>query len=59
MVSICRSKFKARGMINMGKAQILTDKKDGWTVYTADGKPSAQWEKTVLVTESGCEVLTY
>ncbi len=31
---------------------------DGWTVVTADGSPSAQFEHTVLVTEDGCEVLT-
>ncbi len=31
---------------------------DGWTVVTADGSPSAQFEHTVLVTESGREVLT-
>ncbi|MDB4975974.1 MAG: Methionine aminopeptidase [Myxococcaceae bacterium] len=31
---------------------------DGWTVVTADGKLSAQFEHTVLVTETGCEVLT-
>ncbi|KAI4453551.1 methionine aminopeptidase [Holotrichia oblita] len=51
--------FTVEPMINMGEAKIFTDKKDGWTVYTADGKPSAQWEKTVLVTEIGSEVLTY
>ncbi|MCB9748702.1 MAG: type I methionyl aminopeptidase [Myxococcales bacterium] len=31
---------------------------DGWTVVTADGSPSAQFEHTVLVTETGCEILT-
>jgi methionyl aminopeptidase len=31
---------------------------DGWTVVTADGSPSAQFEHTVLVTEHGYEVLT-
>lgn len=51
--------FTVEPMINMGKAKIFTDDKDNWTVYTADGKPSAQWEKTVLVTEFGSEVLTY
>lgn len=51
--------FTVEPMINMGKAQITTDEQDGWTVYTDDGKPSAQWEKTVLVTETGSEVLTY
>lgn len=51
--------FTVEPMINMGKAQISIDKNDNWTVYTADGKPSAQWEKTVLVTGTGCEILTY
>jgi methionyl aminopeptidase len=32
--------------------------KDGWTVETKDGRNSAQWEHTLLVTSSGCEVLT-
>ncbi len=30
-----------------------------WTVYTEDGRDSAQWEVTVLVTEDGCEVLVW
>lgn len=29
-----------------------------WTVYTSDGKNSAQWEHTIVVTKTGCEVLT-
>ena len=32
--------------------------KDGWTVVTADGRRSAQFEHTVLVTETGVEILT-
>ena len=51
--------FTVEPMINLGGAEVFTDEEDDWTVYTADGKPSAQWEKTVLVTENGCEVLTY
>ena len=31
---------------------------DGWTVVTSDGLPSAQFEHTVIVTETGCDVLT-
>jgi methionyl aminopeptidase len=31
---------------------------DGWTVLTADRKPTAQFEHTVLVTDSGVEILT-
>lgn len=31
---------------------------DDWTAVTQDGKRSAQFEQTLLVTESGCEILT-
>jgi methionyl aminopeptidase len=31
---------------------------DGWTVVTADGRWTAQFEHTVLVTDSGVEILT-
>lgn len=51
--------FTIEPMVNMGSNEVFTDADDGWTVYTADGQPSAQWEVTVLVTEDGCEVLTY
>lgn len=44
-------------MINQGAAQVVLDP-DGWTVRTADGGLSAQFEHTLLVTDSGCEVLT-
>lgn len=44
-------------MINMGTAEVKFDG-DGWTCRTADGRPSAHYENTVLVTESGCEILT-
>ncbi len=51
--------FTIEPMVNMGKADIYTDEENGWTVYTRDGKPSAQWEVTLAVTEDGCEILTY
>ncbi len=51
--------FTIEPMINMGTWRIRVDKKDGWTVRTADGKPSAQWEVQVLVTEQGYEILAY
>ena len=51
--------FTVEPMVNMGKAKVETNQKDGWTVYTADGLPSAQWEKTVVVTETGYDILTY
>ena len=44
-------------MINAGSAKVTTDEKDHWTVRTADGSLSAQWEKTILITENGAEVL--
>ncbi len=44
-------------MINAGKKQVTTDKNDGWTVRTKDGSLSAQWEKTILITETGNEIL--
>lgn len=49
--------FTIEPMINMGTKEVYVDEKDNWTVRTADGKPSAQWEITVLVTEDGHEVL--
>jgi methionyl aminopeptidase len=45
-------------MINMGTPDFYVDEENGWTVHTADGMPSAQWEVTVAVTESGYEILT-
>jgi len=49
--------FTIEPMINAGKAatSVLSD---GWTVVTKDRSLSAQWEHTVLVTETGVEVLT-
>ncbi|TMP41873.1 type I methionyl aminopeptidase [Pseudoalteromonas citrea] len=49
--------FTIEPMINQGSAKIKT-KKDGWTVVTKDKKLSAQAEHTILVTETGFEVLT-
>lgn len=51
--------FTIEPMINMGSDAIYTDEEDGWTVYTEDGKPSAQWEIQVLITEDGYEILAY
>jgi methionyl aminopeptidase len=44
-------------MVNAGKRHVRL-LPDGWTVVTKDHKLSAQWEHTVLITESGYEVLT-
>jgi methionyl aminopeptidase len=49
--------FTIEPMINLGKSPIVL-MKDDWTVITKDRSLSAQWEHTILVTESGYEVLT-
>ena len=49
--------FTIEPMVNAGKRHVKL-LPDGWTVVTKDHKLSAQWEHTVLVTESGFEVLT-
>jgi len=49
--------FTIEPMINMGKKEIRI-LPDGWTVVTKDHKLSAQWEHTILVTETGYEILT-
>lgn len=51
--------FTIEPMINMGTADIFVDEANDWTIYTDDGMPSAQWEITVLVTETGHEVLVW
>lgn len=50
--------FTIEPMINLGRANTILDKEDNWTVYTIDGKKSAQWEHTLVVTKTGCEILT-
>ena len=50
--------FTIEPMINLGKATTILDKQDNWTVYTSDNKNSAQWEHTLVVTKTGCEILT-
>ena len=44
-------------MINAGKRHVRL-LNDGWTVVTKDHSLSAQWEHTVLITDSGYDVLT-
>ena len=48
--------FTIEPMVNMGTDEIFVDERDGWTIYTEDDMPSAQWEIMVLVTENGPEV---
>lgn len=45
-------------MINIGTWRVTMDEADGWTVRTADGKLSAHYEETVLITETGAQILT-
>ncbi|MBE5926146.1 MAG: methionyl aminopeptidase [Lachnospiraceae bacterium] len=46
-------------MVNMGDAEVCIDEEDDWTVFTADGYPSAQWEVMIAITEDGYELLAY
>lgn len=49
--------FTIEPMLNLGRREVR-EMKDGWTVVTRDRSLSAQWEHTVLVTPTGCEVLS-
>ena len=49
--------FTIEPMVNAGKRDIK-EMNDGWTIITRDHSLSAQWEHTVLVTQTGFEVLT-
>ena len=51
--------FTIEPMINLGKPDVFQDDEDGWTIYTEDGSPSAQWEYTLLLTEEGVEILSH
>lgn len=51
--------FTIEPMINQGDWHVFVDEEDGWTVVTEDELPSAQWEHTFLVTETGLEILTH
>jgi len=50
--------FTIEPMINAGVRDGIIDPVDQWTTRTADGKPSAQWEHTILITKTGHEILT-
>ena len=49
--------FAIEPMINMGAPEVYT-KKDGWTVCTKDGLPSAHFEHTITINETGARILT-
>jgi methionyl aminopeptidase len=50
--------FTIEPMVNAGGWEVEVDPNDKWTVRTADGSLSAQFEHTILVTRGGCEILT-
>lgn len=45
-------------MATLGGEDIKTDEDDGWTIKTRDGSLAAHFEHTVLITETGAEILT-
>lgn len=50
--------FTIEPMINAGVREAVIDPNDKWTARTRDRKASAQWEHTILITETGHEILT-
>lgn len=50
--------FTIEPMVNLGRYEVVVDPVDKWTVTTADGSLSAQFEHTCLVTKTGVEILT-
>lgn len=50
--------FTVEPMINAGSRHTRLDREDGWTVRTRDGRLSAQFEHSILMTEKGPEILT-
>jgi len=50
--------FTIEPMINAGKRECVIDSDNRWIARTIDGKPSAQWEHTILITDEGYEILT-
>ncbi len=51
--------FTIEPMINMGKARIDMSDPNGWTVRTKDGKPTAQWEVQIVVTDEGYQLISW
>ncbi len=50
--------FTIEPMVNLGRFEVVVDPHDKWTVTTADGSLSAQFEHTIYVTKTGADVLT-
>jgi len=59
MILVPGMTFTIEPMINAGKREVLCDEDNGWTIFTEDESDSAQWEHTILITESGYEILTH
>ena len=59
MIMVPGMVFTIEPMVNMGTCRIRIDRQNGWTIYTKDGLPSAQWEVTVAITEDGYEILAH
>lgn len=61
MVLVPGMVFTIEPMINMGTWKVYLDADDpyGWEIITGDEKPSAQWEHTFVITETGLEILTH
>ena len=51
--------FTIEPMVNMGAQEIDMNDPNGWTVRTADGKPTAQWEVQLVVTEDGYDLISW
>jgi methionyl aminopeptidase len=45
-------------MASLGGEKIVSDDPDGWTISTRDGSLAAHFEHTILITETGAEILT-
>lgn len=50
--------FTIEPMINIGKHHVKLDEKDGWTVRTADGSLTTQYEHTIVITADGPQIMT-
>ncbi len=51
--------FTIEPMVNMGGVEIDMNDPNGWTVRTADGLPTAQWEVQLVVTETGYDLISW
>ncbi|MBT9831626.1 methionyl aminopeptidase [Clostridium baratii] len=59
MVLVPGMVFTIEPMLNQGNYHVFVDADNDWTALTEDGSLSAQWEYTVLVTDTGVEILAY